>query len=320
MNLSGIYQPIQEELRLVEDRMTAIAEVDSPYLAELLSYVVKSRGKRLRPALVLLCGKVYDHRSEFLVPTAAAVELLHTATLVHDDTVDHASIRRGKTTVNSRWDGNTAILAGDYLFACSADLLCSTGNMRLMQLFADTIRTISGGELRHNLTSLSRGQAREGYFQWVTSKTAALLGASAEAGALLSSAPEEKVLALRDYGLKLGTAFQIVDDVLDFTGQEETVGKPVGQDLLQGAFTLPFILFLESYPHKDALKRLWLEGNAQDLLPLLEEVRTSPFIGECYRIAGGLCAQAREALTGLPQGPCLDSLVALTDFVLQRDS
>ena len=319
MSVSPIYEPVQEGLELVEQKLRAYGQVQQPWMSEPLSYVLERSGKRIRPVVTLLAGRFYEFDLEKLVPMATAIELFHNATLVHDDAVDKALLRRGRSAVNSLWGEGVAVLLGDYLFSVSADLVCSIGNLKVMHMFAQTLTKISGGQLRETFSAYSWQQDRQSYFEQIDSKTAALFTAAAGTGAVLSQAPEEAVEALSEYGYGLGMAFQIVDDILDFTGDEKEMGKPVGSDLLQGTLTLPVILLVEQRPQDkilDGLRRR--RGDSKAVARVIDMVRSSAVIEDCYDIAGGFCDQARRALLGLPDTPGRRSLLQLADYVVER--
>ncbi|MFQ5924630.1 MAG: polyprenyl synthetase family protein [Dehalococcoidia bacterium] len=319
MLISSIYEPIQQDMAEVEESLKAAGKVDLPWMVEPLGYVMESGGKRIRPALILLAGKFYHYNPEQLIPMATAIELFHTATLVHDDAVDKSLVRRGRATVNSLWGEGIAVLLGDYLFASSAELVSSTGNLRVVRLFAQMLMTISSGQLRQLMSAYDWQQDREDYYQQIGSKTASLLSLATEAGAILSQAPEEGIEALRIYGHELGMAFQIVDDILDFIGEEEEMGKPVGSDLLQGTLTLPAILLRERYAADPVLREIFEKtGDQAGVERVIEMVRNSSIVQECYKIADSFCAQARHALEGLPDNPSRRSLLDLADYVIER--
>jgi len=319
LELSTIYEPIQEDLVKVEDRLRSVSEADFPQLSELLNYSLKSGGKRIRPVLTLLSGKFYDYDPDYLLPMATAVEIMHTATLVHDDAIDKSLVRRGRPTVNKLWDEEKAVLLGDYLFAEAGALTASTQNLRAIKLFANTLKTISSGELDQSFNAFNLVQSRAQYFQRVAKKTASLFSMATESGAALSQAPEESIQILVEFGYNLGVAFQIVDDVLDFTGTEEELGKPTGSDLAQGTLTLPAILLLEYYPEENPVKTLFNNRDEKDNIKLaIELVRNSPIIQECYQVASGYCAKACRNLKLLPDNTSRRSLIAVTDYIITR--
>jgi len=317
--LRTIYEPIQEDLVKVEARLRSVCEVDFPRLSKLLEHSLKDGGKRIRPALVLLSGKFYDYDLSYLLPMATAVEILHTATLVHDDAIDNSAVRRGRPTINKVWGEDKAILLGDYLLGKSQELVADTQNLRVIRLFAQTFMTISSGELNQAFSAFNLEQTRQQYLQRISSKTACLLSLATESGAILSQAPEKSVAALKGYGHNLGIAFQIVDDILDFIGTEEEMGKPIGSDLAQGTLTLPAILLLERYPEDNPVRRLFQNEDRQRNIELaMELVRSSSIPQECYAVASDYCAQACHNLSLLPDNASRRSLIKLADYVVKR--
>jgi len=319
VSITSIYEPIQDGLKLVEERLKSYVLVERPWVAEPLGYVLESSGKRVRPGLTLLAGKFYKYNLDSLVPMAAAIELFHNATLVHDDAVDNALTRRGKEAVNRRWGEDIAVLLGDYLFSVSADLVCSIGNLRVMRLFAQTLTEISGGQLRETFTAYNWRRNRKDYYEQIYSKTASLFEAATGTGAVLSEAPEESVRALTSYGKNLGMAFQVIDDILDFTGDAKEMGKPVGGDLMQGTLTLPAMMFMEHNPGDKLIQQIFEErGDKAKVDRVIQMVRNSTILDECYKIAADFCDKARRELDGLPDKPCRKSLLELADYVIER--
>ncbi len=318
MQLSTIYEPIQEDLNKVEDWLRSVSRVDFFRLSELLGYSL-SGGKGIRPALVLLSGKFYDYNLDYLLPMATAVELLHTATLVHDDAIDKSPVRRGRATINTVWGEDKAVLLGDYLFAKAGEFAATTGNLQVIKFSAQTIMTISSGELEQAFNAFNLEQTREDYFQRVSRKTASLFSIATESGAILSQAPQRSIEVLKGYGYNLGVAFQIVDDILDFIGTEEELGKPVGSDLAQGTLTLPAMLVLERYPEDNPVKKLFQNRDKQENIELaIELIRNSSIVQECYGIASDYCSKACHNLSLLPDKPSRQALIQLADYVIRR--
>ena len=320
MSLGAVYEPIQEDLAKVEARLRSAGEVSPPWLAELLVYSLENGGKRLRPALVLLSGRFHDYDLGSLLPMAAAVEVLHTATLVHDDAIDNSLVRRGRPTINKVWGEDKAILLGDYLLAKSEELAADTENLRVIRLFARAIMTIAGGELSQSFGAFKLEQSRQQYLERIAAKTASLISLATESGAILSQAPEKLVTALREYGYNLGIAFQIVDDILDFAGDEAEMGKPTGSDLAEGTLTLPAMLLLERYPDDNPVRRLFQnEGDKRENIRLaIELVRDSEVTQECYKVASDYCARACRNLDRLPDNASRRSLRELAEYVVAR--
>jgi geranylgeranyl pyrophosphate synthase len=319
LQISAIYKPIQADMVIVGERIRSLKQSAPPQMTGLLEYALKYQGKLMRPALTLLAGKPFRYDRDLITTMAGAVELLHIATLIHDDTVDKAQLRRGQPTLSSMWGSGTAVLVGDFLFAASADMVASTDDIRAARNFARTIMAISNAELEANATAFDWRQNRERYYQRIGNKTASLFVLATQNGSMLSQAPQQAIESLRLYGYKLGLAFQIVDDVLDFIGEIDEMGKPVGHDLSQGTLTLPAILYLEQQPENNPIKRFFADRKDTESLSLaIETIGKSSIIQECYDIALEFCAEARRCLEILPPSPSKRSLEGLTEYVLQR--
>jgi geranylgeranyl pyrophosphate synthase len=319
LELSKIYAPIQEELLKVGDRLKAVSKVDFPHLSELLDYSLQNNGKMIRPALTLLSGKLFNYDLDRLLAMAAAVELMHTATLIHDDAIDNSMVRRGRATVNKLWGEDEAVLLGDYLFAEAGAITASTENLRVIINFSLTLKTISSGEINQAFNSFNLKQGRDQYFRRIAQKTAALFALSTESGAILSGAPEKHIQVLIDYGYNLGIGFQIVDDILDYVGTEEELGKPIGSDLSQGTLTLPAMLILEYYPKNNPVKKLFDNRGGKDEIKLaIEMVRNSSVVQECYQIASDYCVKASHKIKQLPDNVHRQSLIELADYITFR--
>jgi geranylgeranyl pyrophosphate synthase len=319
LELSEIYAPVTADLEKVEAALKGISQVDFPWLAELLNHAMGAGGKRIRPALTLLGGKFFNYRFQYLLHMAQSIELMHTATLIHDDAIDKSETRRGRVTIYKLWGTDPAILFGDYLFARAGVAVSYTESIRAIRLFSETLMTISRGELLQASNSFNLRQSRDMYFQRIFGKTASLFCLSTETGGILSQAPESAIRSLSEYGRNLGLAFQIVDDILDFIGTEEELGKPAGSDLLQGTLTLPAMLLNEQYPQDNPVKRLFQNHQAtENIKEAIEQVRNSPIVDECFKIARRYCDLACDQLTELPESPAKHSLSELADFVVMR--
>jgi len=319
LSLAAIYETVKEDLDRVDKLINAVAEVDYPQLAELLGYSLKSGGKRIRPILTLLSGKLHDYNRSSLLLMASAVELLHAATLVHDDAIDRSTVRRGRPTVNALWSDDKAILLGDYLFAKAGELAADTRNLAVVKLFAQTLEIISAGEINQAFNAFNLEQTRQQYIDRISHKTASLFSLSTESGAILSNAPEESIKVLKEYGHYLGIAFQIIDDVLDFISTEEEMGKPIGSDLAHGTLTLPAMLVLERYPKDNPVKRVFQNRDRQGNIKLaLELVRNSSIIEECYQVASDYCSIACRNLNVLPDNANRQILIDLADYIARR--
>ena len=317
MSIGSIFKPVQPEMAQIEDRLDEVASTAPLEMIDQLKHALKDGGKRIRPALTLLTGKFCKYNLDLLLPMATGVELLHTATLVHDDTIDDSQLRRGKASIKHRWGNSNAVLLGDYLFATSAGMVAETRNIRVIKLFAQTLMTICTGEIEESISIFNK--SRERYFQTIGDKTASLFAAATESGAVLSKAPENVVQSLKSYGYNLGMSFQIVDDILDFVGQKETLGKPVASDLSKGIFTLPVILLFER-PESDEVREAFEKDSRRGTKQLMEMVYNSSVLDEGYRIAQDFASRACSALERLPRNTVYNSLTDLAGYVTERKS
>ena len=316
---ASIYAPIQALLDQAEERLHRLGQTDTSHLQPLLDYVMAKGGKRIRPAVTLLASSFNPHNTKNPVIMASAVELLHLATLIHDDTVDNSDLRRGKATVTSVWGPHVAVLFGDYVFATAATFVCDTENVRVIRRFSETIMDLASGELIEYFNTFDAQQARSLYQDRIYRKTASLFCTAAETGAILGGAPEPQVQALKDYGYQIGMAYQMVDDLLDVQGDTESLGKPVGNDLLQGVLTLPTIMLLERYPDANPIQALFQERGQNDNLKLaLGMINNSNIVDDCYEVIRGYCQAARHSLESLPDCEARRSLLQLADFIWER--
>ena len=313
-----IYEPVLDGLDRVIGNLGDLAE-NSGVPRDMVSHVVEGGGKLVRPTITLLAGALRPGEEERIVKMATAVELLHIASLIHDDTVDHSEKRRGRATVSRLWGDDMAVLLGDYVFAASATFVCDTGNIRVVRRFAETIMELARGELTERISKHDWSQTSADYERRIYDKTASLICTAAESGGVLSGAPEGETQALRSFGYNVGMAFQIVDDVLDFTSSEEELGKPVGNDLLQGTLTLPALLFAAAHPDEAVVRRL-RDGSRDesDLTTMVEFVRNSSAIDETMAQLEGYRNAARAAVATLPDARARQSLDALVDYLAQR--
>ena len=318
MELSQIYAPIQEDLYKVRDTIKSISNIDFPWLSEQLGYVVKETGKGIRPALTLLAGKFYKYDLEFLLPMAVSVELMHTATLIHDDAIDKALTRRGQATINKIWGDEIAILMGDFLFAKAGEFVSDTKTPRVIKFFSQTLGTISSGEIAQYRGAFTLVKDRDSYFRRIYGKTASLFSLSTQSGAILSKAPEETVAIMKEYGDNLGTAFQIVDDILDFTSSEAVMGKPVGSDLIQGTLTLPAIMLTEQYPDDNPVQSYFENSGQENVDKAIEMVLNSAIIDDCYKIAEEYRDKACRNLHTLPGKEKRQALVDLAEYIIKQ--
>jgi len=306
---------------MVEEKMRSQSYGYHPALGEALEHLLSSGGKRVRPAVALLTGGMYGADAERLITLGAAIELLHTATLVHDDLIDGALLRRGIATLNAQWSPAATVLTGDYVFARAAKLAAETNSVEVMRLFAETLAIIVNGEITQMFTS-KRLISREEYYQRIYAKTASMFELATAAAALLSAVDEEVVRTARWFGYQIGMAFQIVDDVLDFTGEQEVVGKPVASDLRQGLITLPTLYYIESHPDDPEVQVL-LKGQIYEekrLERLIMSIRRSGGIERALEEAKTFVNNALEALKRQPDCPERHALEDLARYIVSRSA
>jgi geranylgeranyl pyrophosphate synthase len=310
---------VSEDLARVECKMREAPHDKIESLATALDALLNSGGKRVRPALALLVSHFYRSASDKAISLAAAVEMLHTATLVHDDFIDGARLRRGNPTLNALWSPGATVLAGDFLFAWAANLAAQTESVRVIRIFSQTLMTICGGELRQLFRRPWRQQTRQDYNRRIYAKTASLFAAATEAATVLAAAPETEVKAFRDYGHQLGMAFQIVDDVLDFVGSANEMGKPIGSDMRQGIVTLPTLYYLNQHPDDELLAQV-LEGRAENgiIETAVSRIREAGAIDAAMNDARDHVLHAQAALNDLPDNRYRQAILDLADFVVQR--
>lgn len=295
------------------------AEQHHPDLHAALFHLLSSGGKRVRPAVALLTGGMLGGDPARLVTLAAAIELLHTATLVHDDLIDGALLRRGIATLNAQWSPGATVLTGDFIFARAAKLAAETDSVNVMRLFSDTLSCIVSGEITQMFSR--RGLvSREEYYQRIQAKTASMFELATAAAAMLSPVDHGVVELSRKFGYQIGMAFQIVDDVLDFTGEQETVGKPVGSDLRQGLVTLPVLYYLESHPDDPDLESV-LSGNRYNdaiMNRVIQSIRQSDCIQQAMGEATQRVQSGVDLLHHLSDCTERQALESLAWYIVQR--
>ncbi len=334
VDVHKLLEPIRPALQQVENKMRPLDSSAFAPLTNAFVELISSGGKRIRPALALLAAEFNGSLQgtahyEPVLSLAAAVEMLHTSSLVHDDVIDGALLRRGAPTLNATWSGGATVLAGTFMFATAAHLSAETGNIRVIHLFSDTLKVIVDGELRQLLARYNYTQEKGDYYARIYAKTASLFCAATEGAAVLTSLPEAAIQQLHDFGYNFGMAFQIMDDILDFTGNEASLGKPAGSDLRQGTLTLPFFHFLQQHPAPQTVvdqletareqaeegdTALWKRVVAQ----VVSEVCNSGGINAAYSEALDLLQHARANLNSFADSTYKRSLLGLCDFVVQR--
>src|SRR6266581_3438320 len=285
--LNRLFASIQSDLAQVDATFQERATSGLDILNAASMHILGAPGKRLRTALTLLSGKMKSYHFDKLLPLSVAFEMVHLATLIHDDIVDNARTRRGNPTVNALWGDSIAILLGDYYFAKTAGLIADINDNRIDHLFSDTVATVCEGTIMEMMTARRIDLTLESYYEKISHKTACLLAACCKGGAIVSQAADEEIELLYAYGLNLGIAFQIIDDILDYTEDQATIGKPAGNDLRQGMVTLPLIYALQEQPqngHRQEVQHLLTttEPEDEDIHSIVDWVVNGPGVERSF--------------------------------------
>src|SRR5438876_8637351 len=321
--LSRLFAGIQSDLDQVDATFEERATSGLDILNSASMHALGSPGKRLRTALTLLAGKMKTYRFDKLLHLSVAFEMVHLATLIHDDIVDNASTRRGNPTVNALWGDNIAILLGDYYFAKTAGLIADINDNRIDHLFSDTVATVCEGTIKEMMTAGRLDLTIESYYEKINHKTACLIAACCKGGAIVSQASDEEINLFYEYGLNLGIAFQIIDDILDYTEDQATIGKPAGNDLRKGMVTLPLIYALQEQPQNGHCQQVQevLSGTHhkdEDILAVVNWVTRGPGVERSLADAHAYANKARQALYQFPTSRNRAVLDELIDFVVSR--
>ncbi len=294
---------------------------DVPLVNQIAEYIISAGGKRLRPVLVLLMANAYGYRGTHHHDLAAVVEFIHTATLLHDDVVDESSLRRGRQTANALFGNAASVLVGDFVYSRAFQIMVTIGNMRVMQILADATNVIAEGEVLQLLNMHDPDVTEERYLQVIRSKTAKLFEAAAELGALIAGATDTATELAAEYGRSLGTAFQLIDDVLDYSGNADEIGKNVGDDLREGKPTLPLIYLMQhGTPEQRSLVRACIEnGDEQHFDEILAAITASGALDYTRHVAEKAAQRAADAITELTDSKFKDSLLQLCAFAVDRN-
>jgi octaprenyl-diphosphate synthase len=294
---------------------------DVTLVNQIAEYIIGAGGKRIRPTLVLLMANAYGYQGSAHHELAAVVEFIHTATLLHDDVVDESSMRRGRQTANALFGNAASVLVGDFLYSRSFQMMVGLNNMRVMQILSDATNVIAEGEVLQLLNMHDPDVSQDAYLNVIRSKTAKLFEAAAQLGALIAGASDAEVDAAGDYGASLGTAFQLIDDVLDYAGDAETIGKNLGDDLREGKPTLPLIWLMENgtQEQRELVRNCIEQGDEQHFEAILTAVTNSGALDYTRNAAQVAARRASAAIVGLPESNFKQSLLALCVFAVDRD-
>jgi len=319
-DLESIRLLIGDDLKAVDGLIERRLHSDVVLVNQIAQYIVASGGKRLRPLLVLLSAKACGYKGDQHVHLAAVTEFIHTATLLHDDVVDDSLLRRGRKTANAVFGNEASVLVGDFLYSRAFQMMVDVRNMRVMEIMADTTNIIAEGEVLQLLNCGDPETSEEQYLQVIRSKTARLFETAAQLGPILCESPQQQEHALARYGLHLGIAYQLVDDVLDYDGSATEIGKNIGDDLAEGKPTLPLIHAMRTgTPAQVAIIRNAIEHGGRDHIDaVIDAVESTGSITYTARAAAAEADSALEALTEIPPSPYRDALESLAEFSVSR--
>lgn len=336
MELKNIYRPIERELKVIEEVLEAsLKESKDQSILRMGSFLLDPPGKRIRPALVILSAKALSHKPPYcakasegrqasshqLIKIASAFELIHIASLVHDDVIDHSLLRHNLPTVNSKWGQDVSIALGDYLYSVAFELISTCGNSEILECISSAAKAMCEGELQQVCQRDNLNLSREQYILIVKKKTASLFAACCRVGALISNPYESLQNALKEYGLNFGIAFQIIDDYLDLVGEGKTIGKTPGQDIRAGEITLPILNLWESIPcveRKELETLLAKRLDKEALQRIRERLIDSEAAVKTKEVASSFINLAKEKINILSYSPYKESLLNLADFIMAR--
>lgn len=314
---------IKSDLERFDELFNETIKKSGYSIDEVLEYVGKNNGKRIRPILVYLSARVLGKVNDKTDIAALLVEIIHTATLLHDDVIDEADIRRGKKTVNNKWNNKTAILSGDYMFAKAMNIATANKMYDLFDIISPTILDLSIGELEQMNKSKNVNIVEEDYFDIIYRKTASLIQAACHCGAISVNAQDEKINCLKEYGKNIGLIFQLKDDILDYYGSEKT-GKLIGKDIIEGNITLPFIYAVKTLPENKVIRliELWFNRNQDNAVSeIIEIVKGSSALELCYNKMNDLKQKALSCLNlNLEKNRVKDSLGYLVEYIIEREN
>jgi len=320
LSIDEIYQLIGEDLEQVNHLIKKRLHSEVALINQLSNYIIYSGGKRLRPVLVLLTARALGYQANQHINLAAIVEFIHTATLLHDDVVDASDKRRGKGTANAIWGNEAAVLVGDFLYSRAFQMMVDSNSMRVMEILSDATNTIAEGEVLQLLNCHDPDTSEKRYMDVIHFKTAKLFEAAAQLGAVIADARPEQEFALAKYGMYLGTAFQLVDDVLDYSSSSDDIGKNIGDDLAEGKPTLPLIRVMTtgSDEHARIVRNAIMEGGRNHIEAVMTAIEATDAIAYTATIARNEANKALAMLSEIPDSPFKDALCSLAEFSISR--
>ncbi len=320
MNIEHIRELIATDMSLVNNLIEKSLYSDVGLIDQLGHYIINSGGKRLRPAVVLLSSRVFSYQGDQNINLAAIIEFIHTATLLHDDVVDASLLRRGHATANQRWGNEASVLVGDFVYSRAFQMMVNIDSMRVMKILSETTNTIAEGEVQQLINCHDPDTTQDSYLNVIRNKTAKLFEAAAQLGAVISNRTEKEEQAMAAYGRHLGTAFQLIDDVFDYSSSSEELGKNIGDDLAEGKPTLPLLYAMWNGNKHDAevIRDAIENGGLEHIDQIKDAINSTGAISYTAKIADAEAELAIDAIKDLPPSEYLDALYALAKFSVER--
>lgn len=321
--LQDILIPVKDEIEKLEKIMFELLDSEVGFVRTVGEYILKNGGKRIRPILTVVCARLVGFSGLSAYKMGACVEFIHTASLLHDDVVDNAKIRRGRPAANAKWGNHVSVLVGDFFYCRASQLLTEQGDLKILKTITDCITATTEGEILEIVKNADVGATRADYLQIIKSKTALLLAAACQVGGILGGVSLDLENALREYGFNLGMAFQLADDILDYVSSEDVFGKTLGIDLQEGKLTLPLIIALSRATEQETqvIKSALVSDNldSQKLLDVKDIIKKYRGFDETHDLAKSYIAKAKENLTVFRSSLEKDILLSLADYVIERD-
>jgi len=317
-----LFAQLDEDLQRIEEEINKNLQSSVPLIALVTRYIMRSGGKRLRPLLMVLAARLLNYQGNDHYGLSIVFEYLHAATLLHDDVVDNAELRRGRPSANTLWGNAAVVLVGDFLLATSFFLSVTSGNLKILRILSETTTSMAEGEVLQLINSDNLEISQEEYIEVIKRKTAILISAACQIGAILARADQEQEEAMRSFGLNLGIAFQLRDDFLDYTGSAEEFGKPVGKDLQEGKITLPLIHALQSShdgDHQRLVELIISDRNYEQIFTEVKKIiQDHQGLDYTDNLANYYITEAKSALSIFPESPTRQSLLEIAEYVISR--
>ncbi|MCT2537387.1 heptaprenyl diphosphate synthase component II [Aquibacillus koreensis] len=322
MKLAMTYAYLKQDLNQIEKALEQTIQANHPVLREASTQLLQAGGKRLRPVFVLLSSMFGEYNLERIKTVAVSLELIHMASLVHDDVIDESELRRGKPTVKAKWDNRVAMYTGDYIFARALEILAEIDNPKAHKILSNTMVELTIGEMEQIKDKFNLDQNLRTYLRRIKRKTALLISSSCQLGAIASNASIEYEKKLYRYGYYIGMSYQIIDDILDFTSTEAQLGKPAGSDLLQGNLTLPALLAIQNDPSfYDELSKLFNKGEdltPGEIKPVIDKIKSSDVIEKSFELSETYLAKAYESINDLPDIKAKQTFKDIATYIGKR--